>query len=172
MIGGAVLAPVAWVLSGGTAGPLVAAFCVVMVVAGVVDARERRIPNRLTYPSLIAFPVAVAVVAAFDPAVHVTGALIGGAVYGGALGILAIVAPSAMGMGDAKLAAVIGVVLGALGLPVLAAGVALGFLGGAAAAAVLLIRGGDRRTTFPFGPFLAAGAIAAALLAGRVVGAG
>ena len=62
-----------------------------------------------------------------------------------------------MGMGDVKLAAVIGLVLGSLGLRFVgvAAGAAivLGGLGGLAALAM----GKGRKSAIPFGPYLAAG---------------
>ena len=66
-------------------------------------------------------------------------------------------------MGDVKLAALIGSVLGALGLRyvAVAAGVAivLGGIGGV----VALLAGRGRKGAIPFGPYLAAGAAVAAL---------
>jgi leader peptidase (prepilin peptidase)/N-methyltransferase len=68
-----------------------------------------------------------------------------------------------MGMGDVKLAALIGLVLGSLGLRFVgvAAGAAIGLggLGGLAALAM----GKGRKSKIPFGPYLAAGAVVAGL---------
>jgi leader peptidase (prepilin peptidase)/N-methyltransferase len=65
-------------------------------------------------------------------------------------------------MGDVKLAFLLGAMLGGAVVPA----AVLGTLAGAAAAVVLLVRDGRRALgrTMPFGPFLAFGAIATALL--------
>ncbi len=69
-------------------------------------------------------------------------------------------------MGDVKLAALIGLVLGALGLRYVAVAAAAGIIGGGlgAALAMAVLRYG-RKQHMPFGPFLAAGAVLAALAA-------
>jgi leader peptidase (prepilin peptidase)/N-methyltransferase len=76
--------------------------------------------------------------------------------------VLALVYPAGLGMGDVKLALLLGAALGGAVLPALF----LGTLAGAAAAVVVLARRGlqARRTTMPYGPFLAFGAIATILL--------
>jgi leader peptidase (prepilin peptidase)/N-methyltransferase len=80
---------------------------------------------------------------------------------GGGFLLVALVVPRGMGMGDVKLGALIGLVLGAQGLgPVgvaAGAGVLLGGLGAIAA----LVGGASRKQALPFGPFLAAGALVA-----------
>ena len=75
--------------------------------------------------------------------------------------------PRWMGMGDVKLALVLGLFLGWLGLGHVAAGLFLGFLAGAVIGAALLVTGRrTRRDHLPFAPFLAVGATVA-VLAGR-----
>jgi leader peptidase (prepilin peptidase)/N-methyltransferase len=66
-------------------------------------------------------------------------------------------------MGDVKLAAVIGVALGALGLRYVwvAAFAAIG--SGGAGGLIALGLGKSRKSAIPFGPYLAAGAVVAAL---------
>jgi leader peptidase (prepilin peptidase)/N-methyltransferase len=73
-----------------------------------------------------------------------------------------------MGMGDVKLAAVIGVVLGALGLRYVgvAAGTAI-VLGGVGGLVALLL-GRSRKDAIPFGPYMAAGAMVAVFLGDRL----
>jgi leader peptidase (prepilin peptidase) / N-methyltransferase len=68
-----------------------------------------------------------------------------------------------MGMGDVKLAALIGLVLGSIGLGYVgvAAGAAI-VLGGLGAVAALAM-GKGRKSAIPFGPYLAAGAVVAGL---------
>ncbi len=64
-----------------------------------------------------------------------------------------------MGFGDVKLAALLGLYLGFVGLPQLAVGVLAAFLlGGLAGATLLVLRRADRRTAIPFGPWMLAGA--------------
>ena len=90
-------------------------------------------------------------------------AIVGALAYGGLFMLIALIAPRGLGMGDVKLTALIGLMMGALGLRyvAVAAGVAvlLGGLGGL----VALLAGRGRKSAIPFGPFLAAGAITATL---------
>jgi leader peptidase (prepilin peptidase) / N-methyltransferase len=68
-----------------------------------------------------------------------------------------------MGMGDVKLAALIGLVLGSLGLRFVgvAAGAAIAF--GGLGGVVALAMGKGRKSAIPFGPYLAAGAVVAGI---------
>lgn len=127
--------------------------CLVPVVA--IDLRHRLIPDLVVLPA-----TALALVAgvAADPGrwwVPVVSAL--GAA--GFLLVLSLVYPGGMGLGDVKLALLMGAVLGSAVIPALA----LAFAAGAGLGIVLLARHGAaaRRMAVPFGPFLAAGALAA-----------
>ena len=74
-----------------------------------------------------------------------------------------------MGLGDVKLAALIGLVLGSLGLVYVAVAAAAAFLiGGILAVGALVVLHVDRKHAMPFGPSLAAGAVVAVFLAPRV----
>jgi leader peptidase (prepilin peptidase)/N-methyltransferase len=72
--------------------------------------------------------------------------------------VLALARPGGMGMGDVKLAGVIGLYLGWLGLPELIVGVAAAFLLGGLAGIVLLAVRRRAGTTMPFGPWMLLGA--------------
>ena len=76
-----------------------------------------------------------------------------------------LVVPTGMGMGDVKLAALLGAVLGRS----VAVAILIGVLAGAVYSIALLIRGGlsARKTTFAYGPFLALGGIVVLLLGGH-----
>jgi leader peptidase (prepilin peptidase)/N-methyltransferase len=74
-----------------------------------------------------------------------------------------------MGMGDVKLAALIGLVLGALGWRYVGVAAMLGVLAGGLGAVVALARGARRKDTMPFGPYMAAAAVLAALFAPHLI---
>jgi leader peptidase (prepilin peptidase) / N-methyltransferase len=145
-------------------GALMAGLLALMPAVAVIDIRHRIIPNRLMYPSLIAFPLLVLIAFAAGAPVDPARAAIGFAAFGGGLFVVALVS-GGMGMGDVKLAALEGVALGALGLRFVAvaagAAILLGGLGGTGA----LLLGKGRKSVIPFGPYLAAGAVVAAFLA-------
>lgn len=129
------------------------------LLGGLADARSGYIPDRVTAATaLVVAALAVAGGRAFDA---FGGALVAGGML---LALHALTARRGLGLGDVKLGAAIG-----LGLGPGAAAVALGaaFVGGGAYAAALLASGRARRgDTIPFGPFLAAGTLAVALLPG------
>jgi len=128
----------------------------------LIDLRHRIIPNRLMYPSLVLFSAAIAPAWLIGEAADPARAGIGFLLYGGILFVVAVVSRG-MGMGDVKLAALIGLVLGSIGLRFVgvAAGAAvlLGGLGGV----IALAMGRGRKSAIPFGPYLAAGAVVAGL---------
>jgi leader peptidase (prepilin peptidase)/N-methyltransferase len=148
--------------------PLVAAlfapFTAVLVAIAVIDVRTKKIPNRIVYPSLVIFPVLIVAGAALGGRIDVLRAGLGFLIYGGGFLVLAFISPRGMGMGDVKLAALIGLVLGSAGLAYVATAAALAIFLGGAGAIVGLFRGLGRKSAIPFGPFLAAGAVAAAFL--------
>jgi leader peptidase (prepilin peptidase)/N-methyltransferase len=134
-------------------GALAATFAV-LALASVVDLEERRIPNRLTYPAMgTALLVAVLL---GDAGASVMGL----AAAGGFMLLAAVVGGDQLGMGDVKLSAFAGTVVGVHGVPLfLLAGTTVGAL----LAGALLIRQRDRRATLPYGPCLSLGAAIAAL---------
>mgnify|MGYP006193708693 FL=1 len=78
-----------------------------------------------------------------------------------------MIGPSGLGMGDVKLAPALGLYLGYLGWNAVLVGIIAGFVLGALAALVVLVRdaaarkplAGALRTALPFGPFLLAGTL-------------
>jgi leader peptidase (prepilin peptidase) / N-methyltransferase len=141
---------------------LVAGLLALMPAIAVIDLRHRIIPNRLTYPAMLAAAVLIVLAWLIDDAVDPVRAALGLLLYGGGLFVVAAVSRG-MGMGDVKLAALIGLVLGSLGLRFVgvAAGAAI-VLGGLGALAALAM-GKGRKSAIPFGPYLAAGAVVAGL---------
>ena len=133
--------------------------CGLLVTVTLTDLERRIIPNAILAAGSLA---AVAIVAASDPS-SLPERLIAAAGAGGFLLAAALAYPRGMGMGDVKLAAVMGLFLGRAVVPALAIAVLAGALVGAA----MLIRHGSeaRKRAIPFGPFLAFGGVVG-LLAG------
>jgi leader peptidase (prepilin peptidase) / N-methyltransferase len=141
---------------------LVGGLLALMPGIALIDLRHRIIPNRLTYPALLLFSLVVVLARLIGSAADPARASIGLLLYGGILFIVAVVSRG-MGMGDVKLAALIGLVLGSLGLRFVgvAAGAAIAF--GGFGGLVALGMGKGRKSAIPFGPYLAAGAVVAGL---------
>jgi leader peptidase (prepilin peptidase) / N-methyltransferase len=142
-----------------------------LLVVAVIDARTRRIPNRLTYPLTPALALLLVLAAVLEGAPGAgVRALLGGLTAFGALLGLALLSPRGMGMGDVKLAAFIGLGLGYLGWSHVLAGLFGAFvLGGVVAIVLVLLRQRGRRDPLPFGPYLAAAALGT-VLTGNAVG--
>lgn len=133
-------------------GLLAAAFCAVLVVLSAIDVEHRIVPNRVVLP---AAGVALVAHTAIDPSAEWFIAALGAS---GFLLVAALVHPRGMGMGDVKLALLLGAVLGR--------DVVLALLIGMIAAlvpAVVVAAGGGsvRKLAVPFVPFLALGSVIA-----------
>jgi leader peptidase (prepilin peptidase) / N-methyltransferase len=142
-------------------GAMVALLLTLMPTIAIVDLRHRIVPNRLTYPALIGFALYLVVAGLAGGGVDPVRGLIGSLAYGGGLLIVALVS-GGMGMGDVKLAAVIGLVLGSLSLGAVAVAAGGAIVVGGVAAIIALVRGAERKSMIPFGPSMAAGAVLAA----------
>jgi leader peptidase (prepilin peptidase)/N-methyltransferase len=139
---------------------VVAAMLSLMPAVALIDLRHRIIPNRLMYPSLIAFPIAIVVAWVLGSELDPVTALVGMLAYGGGLLLVALVSRG-MGMGDVKLAALLGLVLGSLALRFVAVAAAAGILVGGLAGIGALLAGRGRKSAIPFGPSMVAGAVVA-----------
>jgi leader peptidase (prepilin peptidase)/N-methyltransferase len=132
--------------------PLV--FVALLVPIAFIDLDHRIIPNKLT---LLGTGLALVLLAALyrdDLLEHVIAGFAAALFF-----FLAVLAyPRGMGMGDVKLAGVMGLYLGRAIAPALFAGMLLGTIVGAAIIARKGVKEG-RKTAVPFGPFLAAGGV-------------
>ncbi len=133
--------------------PVVIFVISVLVVISRVDLERRIIPNRIVLPAWIAVLLAHL---AIHPA-HWLEFLVASFGAGLFFLVVALVYPAGLGMGDVKLALLIGA---ALGWAVVGA-LLLGTLSAGVFGAILLFKEGSsaRKRAIPLGPFLAAGAI-------------
>jgi leader peptidase (prepilin peptidase)/N-methyltransferase len=132
-------------------------FCASLVAVSATDLEHRIIPNRIVLP-------AAALVLAAQTILHPSPEWALGALgASGFLLVAAIAYPAGMGMGDVKLALLLGAMTGSA-VPV---ALMVGMLAALVPSAVLLARHGSkaRKMGIPFGPFLALGG-AVALFAG------
>jgi leader peptidase (prepilin peptidase)/N-methyltransferase len=128
-----------------------AVFCGVLVAVSATDLEHRIIPNRIVLPATAAVLVAQT---ALHPSVEWTLGALGA---GGFLLLAALVHPAGMGMGDVKLALLLGAMLGrSVGLALM-----LGLVSALVPSAVLFARHGRaaRKMAIPLGPFLALGGV-------------
>src|SRR5919198_1206671 len=140
---------------------LVAAFLAVLLALGLIDARNPVLPNRIVYPAVLAFGVAIVAGDLADARVDLAGAALGFVAFGGPLLVISLISRG-MGMGDVKLGFLIGLVLGSLALSFVAVAAGVAILAGGVGAVAALAAGRSRKSAIPFGPFLAVGAAVAA----------
>lgn len=157
---GALLAGAALVHSGVTAhGLLWAAAQILLVFLACFDLVTRRVPNRVTVPAAIAV---VVLRAAFVPS-SLPAALGAGAGAFAFFLLVAALSRGGMGIGDVKLAGLIGLLLGKAALAALIVGI---LAGGLASLAVLLAHRGVRGRAIAYAPYLCLGAAIAILAFG------
>ncbi|MCZ2403235.1 prepilin peptidase [Paenarthrobacter sp. Z7-10] len=154
--------PVSWWMTALACGY----FVLVAVRLSVIDIRTHLLPNRIIFPACAAAgPVLVlACLLSGDAAAAARTVLAAVALWCFYLG-LRLLHPAGMGMGDVKLALLLGLDLGFLGWSqVLYGTVAAFLLGGVWGVALIVTRRGNGRTQIPFGPFMLGGALASMLL--------
>jgi leader peptidase (prepilin peptidase)/N-methyltransferase len=135
-------------------------FCAALVAISATDAERHIIPNRVVLP---AAAVVLAANTMLHPSLEWTVAGLGAALF---LLVAALAYPAGMGMGDVKLALLLGVMLGRT-VPV---AMMVGMIAALVPAIVLYARHGSavRKMKIPFGPFLALGGVVA-LFAGQAL---
>ncbi len=137
-------------------------FVTVLVAVTLTDLERRIIPNRIL---LVAAVAGVAIAAVGDPG-SLPERAISAAAAGGLLFGVALAYPRGMGLGDVKLAAVMGLFLGRDVAPA----ILVALLAGSLVGLIMIVREGAaaRKRAIPFGPFLALGGVVG-LLAGSAL---
>lgn len=131
----------------------------VLIALSAVDLTRRRLPDALTLPAI---PVTVAVTVVTEVLAPGTGDVVRGLVAGALLvalfGLLALISPRAMGLGDVKLVASIGVAAGYLSWGAVAVAILGAFVLGAVVSVAGISAGRLRASSaIAFGPFLLLG---------------
>jgi leader peptidase (prepilin peptidase)/N-methyltransferase len=128
-------------------------FCTLLVIITLTDLDRRVIPNQVLAAGAIA---AIAIAAVSDPS-GLPERGVAALAAGGFLFLIALAYPRGLGMGDAKLVAVMGLFLGSAVAPA----VLIGFAAGALVGVGMIVRfgGAARKRAVPFGPFLALGGL-------------
>ncbi len=138
-------------------------FCAVLVAISAIDIEHRIVPNRIVLPAAAVMLVARTLV---DPSVEWLAAGLGASLF---LFLAALAYPKGMGMGDVKLALLLGFGVGK-SVPV---ALMVGMLAAIVPSIVLFIRHGAsaRKMAIPFAPFLAFGGVVALFFGDRVLDA-
>jgi len=142
------------------------------VLLAVIDLRHRLLPNRVVVPAAGATALLLLVAAAVDGTWdELLRAGLGGMVLFGVFLVMALVSPRALGMGDVKLAGLLGLPLSWLGWGAVLVGAAAAFVVQAAVALLLLAtRRIGLRSELPFGPAMLIGAAVAVGWSGTFAG--
>ena len=139
---------------------IAAFFCAVLVVLSAIDIERRIVPNRIVLPAAAVVLVGQTLI---DPSIEWLAAGLGASLF---LFLAALAYPRGMGMGDVKLALLLGFAVGR-NVPL---AIFAGTLFALVPSAVLFARHGSaaRKMAIPFAPFLALGGILA-LFAGQPI---
>lgn len=128
-------------------------FCLVLVAISAIDLEHRIVPNVIVLPAAL---IVLASRTALDPSIEWA---LAGLAASATLLVIALVYPGGMGMGDVKLALLLGAMLGRT----VAVAIAAGMVAAMVPAIWLLVRHGRkaRKMAIPFAPFLALGGVLA-----------
>jgi leader peptidase (prepilin peptidase)/N-methyltransferase len=138
-------------------------FVAALLALAAIDLERRLLPNRIVYPLAVWGLVAALLLDRDALPEH----LLAGAGAFLFLYLAALAHPAGMGMGDVKLAGVMGLYLGIAVIPALLVALLSGTLAGFG----MVLREGAaaRKKTVPFGVFLAFGALVAVLGGGELI---
>jgi leader peptidase (prepilin peptidase)/N-methyltransferase len=141
---------------------IAAVFCWLLVVVTRTDLEQRLIPNTIVLPGAVVVLVSRTV---DDPSVVWLLAALAAAAF---LFVFVLVYPAGIGMGDVKLALLMGAALGSS----VAVALFVGFAASFVPAVVLLARHGRAalKQGIPLGPFLALGSVVALFAGGAILG--
>lgn len=174
LVTGLLFAGAAWRYGVTLHAAVYAGFFWTLVVLTAIDIDTKKLPSKIIYPAFITAVAGLVAVAAIDDAFHkLVGAALGAVMFGGFLFIVAFIYPAGMGLGDVRLAFLLGLFLGYQGGPGLTGtGMFLSFLlGGIGGILTAVVLKGGRKTALAFGPYLALGTVVAIFVGQRLLDA-
>ncbi len=146
---------------------VIAFYFSLFIVLMVIDLEHRLILNKVVYPASIVALVVSVFLSHLEAVPGIASAGVGGATGLGLFSLVAIIARGGMGLGDVKMAALIGIVVG---FPLIFVALFLAVVGGGAvAAALMVVKARSGKQSIPFGPFLALGAMATLLWGSHIL---
>ena len=150
-VGGALVVACIAVFGPTLKGFVESVFCLALVIVTATDLEYRLIPNRVVGPASLIVLVGMT---AAEPSPRWAIAAFGAFLF---LLVFSLISPQGMGMGDVKLAFLMGAALG----PAVAVALVLASLSSLVPSIIILVRHGraGRKVGFPFGPFLALGSV-------------
>lgn len=139
---------------------------VFLVLLSWIDLRTHRLPREIIRVGIVVGGVGLTAAAlVIDEPERIWMMVLGAGLALGIMWSIAKASRGQLGDGDVRLAPLLGLQLGWLNPGIVVPGLFFGFVLGAVVAVVLLVTGhADRRSSVPFGPFLAAGTVLAILV--------
>jgi leader peptidase (prepilin peptidase)/N-methyltransferase len=150
------------------------AFCVLgagLIGLSWIDLRTKRLPRQIIYATAaVGIPLlCLAALVRHEPR-RLWMMLLGAAIAFAFMGLVYVASRGGMGDGDVRLSPLLGAYLGWLNPGIVPIGLFLGFFAGAVVGVAMLATGrAGRKTSVPFGPFLALGTIVAVFVGQRCV---
>ena len=138
-------------------------FVAMLAIVTLTDLEQRIIPNKVLIAGAV---LCLAIAAPTDPA-GLPERAIAAVGAGGLFFLVALAYPAGMGLGDVKLAATMGLFLGAAVAPA----ILVALLAGSVIGLALIARhgAGARKMAIPFGPFLALGGVVGLLVGNQLI---
>ncbi len=146
-------------------------FTAVLISVSAIDLEHYIVPNRIVLFAIATSLPLLGLIAIFNDQVSdMKDAALGSVLAAGALFLIHLAYPRGMGMGDVKLALILGLYLGWLSLGHVLLGIFLGFLFGSLGGIALIATGlRTRKQHIPFAPFLAGGAMATVFIGQQIL---
>lgn len=128
----------------------------IAIALATIDLTHHRLPDAIVLPSILIMAGSLTLIAWESGQWASLGrAGLGGVIFFAAYLLMALIYPAGMGLGDVKLAPVLGLILGWWGWGAILIGFFAAFLVGGAISAILMVRGSHgRKSGIPFGPFM------------------
>lgn len=134
-----------------------------LVALAAIDLDTFLLPKKLVWPAFFSGVILLGIAAGIEgDARGAIEAAAGSCIAFGILFLIHLASPKGMGFGDVRLAAVLGLYLGYLELPLVGLGLFLSFLVASVVGIGLMVtKKRGRKDRVPFGPFLAIGTVLA-----------